>query len=92
MGRVDATEHHAAKGPTVYRTLMEEAFKDARSAENLSLRPGNLDELLADNVPPALLESVKATVSGALYQVYQRGLQHGYQQAAEAFDNRNGDA
>lgn len=74
-------------GPTIYRTLMVEAVREARNPDH-ALALYGLDTVVADNVAPAAHNIVAGAISNALAYAYRRGVEHGYQQAAEAFDEK----
>jgi hypothetical protein len=70
----------SAPGPSVYKTLMDEAHRD------------NLDELavlLTDLIAPAAQKEAMSRLYGAMSRLYVRGVAEGYSQAARAFDKEN---
>jgi hypothetical protein len=72
----------AAPGPSVYKTLLEDALRDALD----ELTP-LLNDLLAPSVRGEALSRLQASFSRA----YCRGIVEGYSQAARAFDSRPDD-
>lgn len=70
--------------PTVYRTLMDEAIAQAESFREEFMSSSGLEELVA----PAVWQNVRDTLRHAFRTAYTQGLVHGYQQAAQAFDER----
>jgi flagellar biosynthesis/type III secretory pathway protein FliH len=74
----------ASSAPTVYATLMDEAIAGAEQFRERFVQSSEIAELVA----PALQESFRSAIRYGFRQAYVAGLTHGYQQAAQAFDNR----
>lgn len=78
-----------SSGPTIYATLMNEAYTDARQKPSNGgfMDVGGLDDVLETYVSTADHRYVDAAVSSALREIYIRGVQHGYVQAVERLDS-----
>jgi len=76
---VDLLPKWMAPGPTIYRSLMEDALREV-------LVDGG--ERLMELVPPVVRGEFMRELHGRLGRVYVRGVTEGYSQAGRAFDDR----
>jgi hypothetical protein len=72
----------AAPGPSLYKTMLDEAHRDA--LDDLAL-------LITDLLAPAVRKEAFSRLYAAMSRLYVRGVAEGYSQAARAFDSRPDD-
>jgi hypothetical protein len=73
---------------TLYRTLLNDAISTAREATRDFYDSGEDKDVLRQFIAPAVLDSVESRVLAMLRSAYMTGLHQGFEQAAQAFDEK----